>query len=49
MTRSHRAAHRLIWLVLAVSVSLGFILALTHRPPPEPPPEPPPAADRSKP
>jgi len=35
MTRSHRAAHRLLWPILAVLVGLGFALALTLRPPPE--------------
>src|SRR5262245_29525396 len=38
MTRSHRIAHRLIWLALGLLVALGFTLALTLRPPPDPPP-----------
>ena len=38
MTRSHRFAHRFIWPVLAVTVALGFGLALAWRPPPEPAP-----------
>ena len=33
MTRSHRVAHRLLWPVLALSVGLGFMLALAWRPP----------------
>jgi hypothetical protein len=38
MTRSHRTAHRLIWAALAVVLTLGFVMALALRPPPEPPP-----------
>jgi hypothetical protein len=38
MKRPHRAFHRTIWPVLAVLVGLGFVLALTLRPPPETPP-----------
>ena len=37
MTRGHRALHRMLWLVLAVIVALGFTMALVLRPPPEPP------------
>jgi hypothetical protein len=37
MTRSHRAAHRLIWPLLALLVGLGFATALVQRPPAEAP------------
>jgi hypothetical protein len=33
MTRSHRLAHRAIWLVLAFAVALGFTCALALRHP----------------
>jgi hypothetical protein len=33
MKRPHRAAHRLMWLVLAASVALGLSMALALRPP----------------
>lgn len=45
MTRSHRAAHRLLWPVLAVAVVLLFASALVLRPPPETPP---PAVERAR-
>jgi hypothetical protein len=35
MKRSHRAAHRALWPVLALAVALGFALALDWRPPPD--------------
>lgn len=34
MTRTHRRFHRLIWIALALLVSLGFALALGLRPAP---------------
>lgn len=34
MTRTHRAWHRVIWIVLALAVGAGFVLALTLRPAP---------------
>ncbi len=34
MTRSHRAWHRRIWIVLAIIVGAGFVLALALRPAP---------------
>jgi hypothetical protein len=34
MNRSHRTAHRALWPVLALTVALGFALALDWRPPP---------------
>ena len=34
MTRRHRWVHRALWPVLALLVSLGFVLALYLRPPP---------------
>lgn len=34
MTRTHRAWHRIIWIVLAVVLGAGFLLALTWRPAP---------------
>ncbi len=37
MTRSHRSAHRLLWIALAIAVALGFTMALVLRPPPDPP------------
>ena len=42
MTRTHRAVHRLLWPTLALTVAIGFTLALALRAPPESP-EPPPA------
>jgi hypothetical protein len=38
MRRAHRAFHRTIWPILAVVIGLGFVMALTLRPPPEAPP-----------
>jgi hypothetical protein len=38
MKRSHRAVHRALWPVLALAVTLGFVLALSLRPPPDAPP-----------
>jgi uncharacterized membrane protein YjgN (DUF898 family) len=37
MTRSHRSAHRIVWIALAVIVATGFTMALVLRPPPDPP------------
>jgi len=37
MTRSHRPVHRMLWIALALAVTLGFTMALVLRPPPEPP------------
>ncbi len=37
MTRGHRAAHRLIWPMLALVVAALFVHAIVTRPPPEPP------------
>lgn len=37
MTRGHRAAHRLIWPLLALVVAALFVHAIVTRPPPEPP------------
>jgi hypothetical protein len=37
MTRKHRYAHRLIWIVLAAAVALGVTMSLVLRPPPDPP------------
>lgn len=34
MTRRHRSLHRVLWPVLAVIVALGFVMALSLRPPP---------------
>jgi hypothetical protein len=34
MTRTHRAWHRVIWIVLAVVVGTGVVLALAMRPAP---------------
>ena len=34
MTRKHRAAHRLIWPLLALFVGVLFVAALVMRPPP---------------
>lgn len=34
MTRTHRAWHRAIWIVLALAVGAGFVLALALRPAP---------------
>lgn len=33
MTRGHRAAHRVTWIVLAIAIAAGLALALAHRPP----------------
>lgn len=33
MRRPHRAAHRMLWPVLALAVLVGFTLALAWRPP----------------
>lgn len=35
MTRLHRTFHRMLWPALAVTIALGFALALVLRPPPE--------------
>lgn len=45
MTRKHRAAHRLIWPALALAICIGFVMALTLRPPP--PTDAPPAAQEN--
>jgi hypothetical protein len=37
MTRTHRAVHRVIWPVIAVTVGVAFVMALVLRPPPETP------------
>jgi hypothetical protein len=37
MTRTHRAWHRVLWIVLALVVATGFLLALTLRPAPAAP------------
>ncbi|HKY88222.1 MAG TPA: hypothetical protein VJL90_15800 [Pseudorhodoplanes sp.] len=34
MTRTHRAWHRVIWIVLAIVVGTGLVLALALRPAP---------------
>jgi hypothetical protein len=34
MTKTHRAWHRVLWIVLALVVGAGFALALTLRPAP---------------
>jgi hypothetical protein len=34
MTRTHRAWHRVVWIVLAIAVGTGFVLALAMRPAP---------------
>jgi hypothetical protein len=34
MTRKHRSVHRLLWPVLALTLALGFTMALYLRPPP---------------
>ena len=34
MTRTHRRAHRVIWIGVALAVSLGFALAIGLRPAP---------------
>jgi len=34
MTRSHRAWHRTIWIVMAIAIGTGFVLALALRPAP---------------
>lgn len=47
MTRTHRLLHRAVWPVLALIVALGFVMALSLRPPP-PPDAHPPQAERSK-
>jgi hypothetical protein len=33
MTRKHRSVHRLLWPALALTVAIGFVLALYLRPP----------------
>lgn len=33
MTRKHRFVHRMLWPVLALTVALGFAMALHLRPP----------------
>jgi len=35
MRRSHRSAHRALWPVLAVAMTLGLAAALALRPPPD--------------
>jgi hypothetical protein len=37
MTRTHRAAHRLLWPLLAVVLLTGLTMALALRPPAETP------------
>jgi len=34
MTRTHRLLHRRLWPILAVIVALGFVVAISLRPPP---------------
>jgi hypothetical protein len=34
MTRSHRFMHRILWPILALTVTVGFVLALLLRMPP---------------
>jgi hypothetical protein len=33
MTRKHRSVHRLLWPALALTVAIGFALAIYLRPP----------------
>jgi hypothetical protein len=33
MTRKHRSVHRLLWPALALTLAIGFVLALYLRPP----------------
>jgi hypothetical protein len=33
MTRSHRSAHRMLWLVLALALGLGLAISLLWRAP----------------
>ncbi len=33
MTRKHRSVHRMLWPVLALTLALGFAMALYLRPP----------------
>jgi hypothetical protein len=33
MTRSHRSAHRILWIVLTLAVGLGLVAALMLRAP----------------
>lgn len=33
MTRSHRSAHRVLWVVLALALGVGFSIALLWRTP----------------
>jgi hypothetical protein len=33
MTRSHRSAHRMLWVVLALALGLGLAIALLWRAP----------------
>jgi len=40
MTRKHRSVHRLLWPALALTVALGFAMALYLRPPKAPEPIP---------
>ncbi len=35
MTRKHRSVHRLLWPALALTLVIGFALALYLRPPPK--------------
>jgi hypothetical protein len=37
MTRAHRAAHRLLWPILAIVIVVGFSMALYLKPTPERP------------
>lgn len=47
MTRTHRAVHRFIWPVIAVTVGIAFLMALVLRPPPEAPAPAPPQETRN--
>lgn len=33
MTRKHRSIHRVLWLILALAIGVGFAMALYLRPP----------------
>jgi hypothetical protein len=35
MRRAHRSVHRALWPVLALAIAIGFVMALTLRPPPD--------------
>jgi hypothetical protein len=35
MRRAHRSVHRALWPVLALLIAMGFVMALTLRPPPD--------------